>query len=280
MSEHVCCTVNEILDRYERDCLHDLAARTQVDYRKHIRHLRHWFGARVAAELKPRDFSTFIEVTKGRFVRNKQLAVLSAAFTQAVKRWYWLDANVVRDVWRHPSKPRDRLITDAEFASCRAMAALRIRLAMDLALLTGQRQGDLLTLKWSQILDDGAIHLQQSKTGKRLAIKLSPELKRVLGRCASLPTFGSPREYVILNESGRPYTSDGFRAIWQRNMRAWVRRGNARFTFHDIRALCATKCATIEEAMYLLGHSNIAMTRRVYRRGIEYVQPLRLAAAA
>lgn len=271
-------SVNQILDRYVRDCMEELAPRTQRDYLKHIRRLREWFGERIASELKPRDFSEFIDIKgRGRFNRNKTLAVLSAAFTQAVTRWYWIDRNVLRDVWRHPSKPRDRLVTAEEFASLHSLAPLRIKLMMDLALITGQRQGDLLTMRWSDI-KDGAWHLQQGKTGKRMAITLSPELKRVLGKCMALPDCGHPREVVILNESGLPYTSDGFRSIWQRHMRKWVSLGNQRCTFHDLRAACATRCGTIEEASKLLGHSSLQMTRRVYRRGIEYVEPLKLSA--
>jgi integrase len=269
-----CYTVNRILDRYTRDCFADLAPTTQRDYHKHIAHLRRWFGERDAAELKPRDFCEFIEVPgRGKQNRNKMLAVLSAAFSQAVQRWYWLDRNVCRDVWRHPSKPRDRLVTDEEFNAFRASAPYRVQLAMDLALITGQRQGDLLGLRWDTIRD-GAWHIQQGKTGKRLAITLTPALKKILGKCSALPAKGNPRDVVILNESGVPYTPDGFRSIWQRQMRRWVASGNARFTFHDIRAMCATKCKTIEEASKLLGHSSLQMTRRVYRRGIETTDPL------
>lgn len=266
-------TVNNILDRYVRDCMDDLAPRTQKDYAKHIGHLRTEFGERVAEELKPRDFESFMEVRKGRLNRNKRMAVLSAAFTKAVQRWYWLERNVCRDVWRHESRPRDRLVLDNEFTSMRWSAPLRVQLMMDLALNTGQRQGDLLTMRWDA-MKTGAWHLQQGKTGKRMAINLSLALKRVLGKCMQLPTCGNPRAHVILNESGVPYTSDGFRSIWQRAMRSWIRLGNQRFTFHDLRAMCATQCPTIEEASKLLGHSSLAMTRRVYRRGIEYVQPL------
>jgi integrase len=247
-------TVNEILDRYIRDCMDDLAETTKRDYLKHIKHLRQWFGERIAADLKPRDFQAFIEVKgRGRFVRNKRMAVLSSAFTYAVQRWYWIDRNVCKDVWKHPSTPRDRLILQEEFDSLRAMSPLRVQLMMDLALITGQRQGDLLRMRWDSIKDG------------------------VLGKCAQLETHGNPREYVILNESGKPYTSDGFRSIWQRAKKRWVQAGNENGTFHDLRAACATRCETIEIASKLLGHSSIAMTRKVYRRGIEYVAPLRVS---
>lgn len=268
-------TVNEILDRYEREVLpHQLAPRTQKDYTRHIRKLRSEFGTRVAADLKPRDFGPFLHVIgKGLIHRVRALAVLSAAFTQAVSSWYLLERNVLRDVKRPKSKPRDRLVLDSEFWAMHSTASPRIQLAMELALHTGQRQGDLLNLQWADISD--AVNVYQSKTGKRLAIEILPDLEKVLDRCWQLP---NRNKYVLCRRDGSRYTSEGFRAMWQRTMRRAVKRGvlATTFTFHDLRALAATKCATPEIAMRLLGHSNISMTLRVYRRGIERVQALQL----
>ena len=270
-------TVNMILDRFAQDYVpYELAPRTQKDYARHIELLREAFGTRIADDLRPRDFGPFLNVRKGKYSRVRQLAVLSSAFTEAVSTYFMIERNVLRDVKRPRGRPRDRLVTDEEFAAFRATVPYRVKIAMDLALLTGQRQGDILDLKWSQV-KDGAIQLEQSKTGKRLAIELSPELKRVMGKCWMLPNGGKDGgEYVLTRRCGGRYTGDGFRALWQRCMNKWVSRGNQRFTFHDLRALCATKCPTMEMAMHLLGHSNISMTRRVYRRGVERVKPLQL----
>lgn len=272
-------TVSDLLDRYQAECLPSLAPRTARDYVRHVGHLKRWFGDRIASELKPRDFGPFLSIPpgkKGRVQRVRQLAVLSAAFTQAVSFWYWgLEHNVLRDVKRPKFLPRDRLIADHEFEAVRSSAPLRVRLMMDLALRLGQRQGDLLDLKWTD-LKDGCVTLQQGKTGKRLAIEISSDLKRIFGKCWMLPNRG---EYVITRKQGGRYTSEGFRALWQRTIRAYVRRGGKLFTFHDIRALCATKCATPEEAMKLLGHTNISMTLRIYRRGTERVKALQPFAA-
>ncbi len=263
-------TVNTILDRYESDCVPELAPRTQIDYRRHLQTLRRVFGQSIAAELRPKDFGPFLQVKRGKWQRVKQLAVLSAAFTQAVSYWYWLESNVLRDVKRPKSRPRDRLVTPEEFAAVRAIAPFRVKLAMDLAVMTGQRQGDLLSLRWDAIRDM-AIHLEQSKTGKRLAIEITPDLEAVLDKCWQLPNRS---QYVLTARHGSRYTGEGFRACWQRTMRKYVKRGGIRFTFHDLRALAATRCATPEVAMRLLGHSNISMTLRVYRRGIEHVKAL------
>jgi len=267
-------TVNDILDRYERDCLPLLAPGTIKGYRYHIRDLRVAFGAAIAAELRPKDFGPFLNVRRGKCHRVRQLAVLSAAFTQAVSAWYVLETNVLRDVKRPKFRPRDRLVSDAEFKGLAALVPKRIRLAMMLAVLTGQRQGDIIRFRWSDI-QDNALVIQQGKTGKRLAIEITKDLEQVLDQCWLLPGGGhAGSEYVLPNMYGRPYTPEGFRACWQKQMNKWVRLGNARHTFHDLRALAATRCPTPEVAMRLLGHSNISMTLRVYRRGVERVSAL------
>lgn len=276
-------TVNMVLDRFVAEYIpNELALRTQVDYLRHVRTLRKLFGERVVEELKPKDFGPFISVQgRGRIQRVRQLAVLSAAFTQAVSAWYLIERNVLRDVKRPKSKPRDRLVGDDEFAACRAIAPVRVKLAMDLAIITGQRQGDILNFRWRDITDlpspVGALtqelNVYQSKTGKRIGIAITKELEAVLDRCWQLK---GRDEFILSRRIGGRYTSEGFRALWQRTMRKYVRGGGTRFTFHDLRALAATKQPTPEAAMRLLGHSNISMTLRVYRRGVERVIPTQL----
>jgi integrase len=145
--------------------------------------------------------------------------------------------------------------------------------AMDLALLTGQRQGDLLRMKWRDVTPEGWT-MRQGKTGKRLMIAMSPAFEEVLQRArAFLPHL--PREYVLRNRKGRPYTENGFRAIWQAAMRRYVKKGGERYTFHDLRGKSATDSASLQDAYERLGHTNIAMTRGVYDRGVRKVSPLK-----
>lgn len=275
MQTHDTITVSHVLDRYQAECLPKLAPRTASSYVRHIANLKRVFGDRIVSELKPKDFGPFLQVPhgkKGQVQRIRQLAVLSAALTQAVSFWYIVDRNVLRDVKRPRCYPRDRLIEDREFEAVRTIAPLRVKLMMDLARMLGQRQGDLLELKWADIRD-GELHVYQSKTGKRLAIGLSTDVKKVLGKCWMLPNRG---EYVITRKVGGRFTSEGFRAQWQRTINKYCRLGGVRFTFHDIRALCATRCSSPEIAMRLLGHANISMTLKVYRRGVERVKALSL----
>lgn len=266
-------TVSAILDRYEAECLHELAPRTQRDYRRHLNHLRREFGHLNSSELKPKDFGPFLNSIppgkKGRVQRVRQLAVLSSAFTQAVSFWYVMDRNVLRDVKRPKSKPRTRYVTHAEYDGVRAIAPLRVRLAMELAYLTGQRQGDIIGLKWSDI--DDRVHFVQGKTGKRIGMRIGPKLEKALDECWQLPNRG---EYVITRKIGGRYTSEGFRALWQRTINKWVALGNVRHSFHDLRAKCVSDSKSLQEASDRAGHLDQQMTKRVYDRNERLVDSL------
>jgi integrase len=107
--------------------------------------------------------------------------------------------------------------------------------AMDLALLTGLRQSDLLPLEKRHLTDEG-IDIVTANTHKRPIIEWSPELRGVIERAFDISS--RVRQFVICNRQDKRYTSDGFRTIWDRLMRraAETRAMAERFTFHDIRA--------------------------------------------
>ncbi len=69
---------------------------------------------------------------------------------------------------------RSRLTANEYVAIYHAAEHLPIwlRLSMDLAVVTGQRVGDLCRMKWSDI-NDGHLHIGQSKTGAKIAIPLA-----------------------------------------------------------------------------------------------------------
>jgi integrase len=276
VNNNTVCTVRSILDRYEAECLHELAPRTARDYRRHINHLRREFGQLDANALKPKDFGPFLQIPpgkKGRVQRVRQLAVLSAAFTQAVSFWYVLDRNVLRDVKRPKSKPRTRYVTHEEYDGVRAISPLRVRLAMELAYLTGQRQGDVIGLKWSDI--DDRIHFVQGKTGKKIGMRIGPKLEKVLDECWLLPGGGHEGgEYILTRKIGGRYTSEGFRALWQRSINKWCRMGNRRFSFHDLRSKCVSDSPSLQEASDRAGHIDQTMTKRVYDRNERLVDSL------
>jgi integrase len=273
--------MQDLFDRYGKDCLPALSPRTQRGCTAILKILGAHFGQMTPQEVKPRHVRDFLDVDTGKIHRNRMVAVLSTVFNRAIGKWCVDDdlRNPCVKVERHPTKPRDRYVTDEEFAAFRAICLPQCKLAMDLALLTSQRQGDLIRLTWDQIEVSGpreswAIRVRQGKTGKQMRIKISPALERVLDLADALPP-ALPREYVIRNRLGEPYTSDGFRAMWQRFMRQFEKAGHERFSFHDLRAKSISDNPSLQAASSLAGHVDPKVTTRVYDRGIRSVEPLR-----
>jgi integrase len=271
--------MNELFDLYEAECIPNMQPRSQRDYRGIMLILRQWFGDKEASEVRPRHVYEFINVPTGRIHRNRMVTILSTVFKKAMGRWC-LDENLTNPctvVERWPTSPRDRYVTSAELVPFRATCSPQLQIAIDLAVLLGQRQGDLVALTWEQVRTVGIqreqwhIKFRQSKTGKRLAVRLSLAVEKVLDRAWLMQE--SPRTYVIQNQHGTRYTDDGFRAMWQRHMRAWAAAGHERFHFHDLRAKAGSDSKDVEAAFKLLGHQSISMTQRVYERGERMVEP-------
>ncbi|CUU16246.1 Integrase CDS [Bradyrhizobium sp.] len=130
--------------------------------------------------------------------------------------------------------------------------------AMMLALWTGQREGDLLKLKWSDY-DGKYIRLMQSKTirhgkkskAKRVTIPVSRPFKAYLD---AMPKRGL---LILMNTRDEPWTEDGFRSSWGKAFdKAKITED---LTFHDLRGSAVIRLAlagsTVPEIATFTGHS-------------------------
>jgi integrase len=130
----------------------------------------------------------------------------------------------------------DKVWGEPEIAAVLSAASPDLKLALVLALWTGQRQGDLLRLPWSSY-DGSHLRLRQSKTGRRIAMPAGMPLKALLD--------GTERRspLILTNSHGRPWTSDGFRTSWSKTC---ARAGVSGLTFHDLRGSAVVRLALAE----------------------------------
>lgn len=129
--------------------------------------------------------------------------------------WGAISHNPARELSKLKVKPRDRYVTDEELAAVREKAHSMVQVALDLAVLTGLRRGDLLSLTKDHLKDDG-FHIMTAKTGRGLIIAYSPELTAVLERAKLMkPHFRKP---LIANRQGKAFTGSGFATLWRRAM--------------------------------------------------------------
>ena len=265
----------DLLDRYQQLVTCKKAPRTQKDEISYIANLRSVFGRMAPKGITPihvYQLRDKLAVKSGSVQANHHIKTLKHIFSKAIE-WGAVTTNPAREVRKLPVAPRDRYVEDWEYLAVYAVAPPVIQVAMDLAVLTGLRRGDLLALTRSQLKDDG-IHVQTSKTGKKLIIEWSGELRAVVARAKKLKP--QVRQHVIATRGGKQFTGNGFQSTWQRAMRKAANDGKLehRFTFNDLRSKSASDSADILEASERLGHSSVDLTRRVYRRKPARVRPL------
>ena len=233
-----------------------LGDRTKIDYLKQIKRIEAKFATMSILALEAKGVRRVFEAWR------EEIAVSSPR--GADYAWMMLKRifSVAKERGRIKTNPcegggllykaqrQDAIWTSEDEALFLRSARPRVALAFALALWTGQRQGDLLRLRWDQV-GDTHIRLQQSKRGKRVVIPIGTPLRRAL---AAAPRTAAT---VLATKDGTPWTSNGFQTAWRdARIKAGLRAG---LTFHDLRGSAVTRLAragcTVPEIATFTGHS-------------------------
>lgn len=250
-----------LIDMALEERRHTLKPSTWTHYQTAARKL-----SKILAECEPeqitqRDVAHIrMDFAKTPTMGNRCLSVLRIVFDYALEQQL-VDNNPVIGVKRHAESPRDRLLTMAEYRRIHEQASPRLQIVMDLCYLTGQRVGDVLTIRYADITEAG-IAFRQQKTGARLLVAWSPELREVVERAKLL--HGNVRAFTLLHtQRGKP---PAYRTMFDQWQAAVEKAGVKDAHMHDIRAMSATAAdAGGLDAQALLGHTSSSMTRRYLR---------------
>jgi integrase len=238
-------TLESVVDTYldSQDFL-TCAERTKRDYRQQTALIVKKFGTLDVSALA----DDYADETRGLFLDYRdELAKVSRRqadyFLQVLKtvlnwgkRRGKLKVNPLQDAGvknLYDVTRADKIWSDALIDGFLSRASKEIALAMMLALWTGQRQGDLLRLTWAAY-DGAELKLTQGKGGVPVQIPVGGPLKKLLD--------ATPRKspLILVNQSGVPWTADGFRTMWWKTAQ---RVGVIDRTFHDLRGTAVTKLA-------------------------------------
>lgn len=262
-----------LTERRKKVAAGKLSANTIETNDAEIEQLKKAFGKMQPEDLKPSHVWSYMHKFRGAEspVRaNREIALLSTLYNRLMGAGV-VDRNPCVGVERNEETPRDRLVSDAElrnfcrFARGRSDAGKRVALATMIAYLTGKAQAQVLKLHRSQINDKGIL-FSKRKRGAATLVEWTKRLRIYIKASQEMPCDITPM-FVIHSQAGTPYTSSGFKSIWQRLMNEWVKAENERFTFHDLRAKAVTD---VEEqgrdASDLTGHRQQATVENVYDR--------------
>jgi len=95
---------------------------------------------------------------------NIDKSLLSGGFSHMI-RWGVVEINPCKQVRNFTEKARDRYVEDWEYLAVLELASPIMTAAIEIAVITGMRQGDILNLKYSDLTETG-IPLTQNKQGK------------------------------------------------------------------------------------------------------------------
>lgn len=214
-------------------------------------------------DVRPKHVALFKRsMTDTPGIANHCLSVLRITFSDLLEEGL-VESNPATGIKRFDQAPRERLISPAEFDAIHAKAVPRLQCMMDLMYLTGQRLMDVVGIHESQITDEG-LYFKQRKTGKRLAVRWTPELRAAVERARAL----NPVRSLTLFR-GRRGTPPGYKSVRVQWVQACALAGVVDAQARDIRAMAATEVDQQDgDAQRLLGHTSEATTRRYLRSKI------------
>ncbi|MDA0780637.1 MAG: tyrosine-type recombinase/integrase [Rickettsiales bacterium] len=285
--KHNANTIGDLLDEYAIKIIPFKAPKTRKDNYAQLKRLKLVFGEAHLIDIKPMHIYRYYNERAAKVAAKREIALLSHAFTVAVE-WGYLS--------RHPFKgqvtlknnaPRDRYIEDWEIEQCSKLTqraqrggVLMIQAYINLKLLTGLRKTDLLKIELSDITNDG-LYVQTSKTSKKALYLWTDDFRAAIKTAKTVRPVDISK-YLFCTKYGKSYlnedgTTSGFDSMWQRFMKRLIVETdvNETFTEHDLRAKAASDLETDERAQELLGHSNVLLTKKVYRRKLVTIMPTR-----
>ncbi|SPF81934.1 tyrosine-type recombinase/integrase [Pseudoprimorskyibacter insulae] len=176
----------------------NLKPRTALDYDKYLDFFVSIMGGVNPAKMQRKDVIRLRDTNEDKvYFANYSLRVLRVLMEHCVDLG-WRESNPAKGVPELKTQKKEREPWPTELlAAYRASCAMgtRERLVMELCVGTGQRVGDVLDMRWSDI-KDGAVFVRQNKTSKELWVPILPELQAALD--------AAPRHSIFLltNERG------------------------------------------------------------------------------
>ena len=155
-----------------------------------------------------------------------------------------------------------RLEKDENFKFC---------LLISLGVFTGLRIGDLLELKYNDVLNIDVIKIKENKTGKERSIKINKDLKAIIDRNVLKLKITNRNELIFINKFGtkaidQSYINLKLKEIFKR----YRIKVNGNISTHTFRKTLGRRVVEVNDysnhtlvlLMDLFGHSSMSITKR------------------
>ena len=260
-------TFKDMAERFMKEYAPKVSSSMQTSYTTSLNHFNPFFGETNLLSITPKVISRYKVLRKEEGAKqgtiNRELAMLSKAFSLAVKEWEWLKENPVSKVQREKEdNQRDRWLKKDEEERLLGNSPEWLRETVSFALHTGLRQDELLSLEWNRVnLFRKTILIQKTKNGKPKTLPLNKIALDVLNQRSNVKSIRN--DLVFFSRNGKKIYSNNLRQSFYAVLR---KVGIDDFKWHDLRHTFATRLAQAGVDIYkiskLLGHQDIKMTQR------------------
>ena len=268
-------TLGEMIDRYIRDILPKKSDSMQSDQWTQLGWWKDEIGNHLLSDVTPALIAEYRDLLLREIgMRGKKrspasvarfMAVLSHAYTIAIKEWGWVEDNPMRKVQK-PKEPRGRVrfLDDEEreklLEACKKSHETFLYPVVVLAISTGARKSEILNLTWADIdLKRKVAILHQTKNNERRALPLAGVALECVKDMAELRRIDT--RLLFPDASGKKPIL--IRAPWQKSLKE---AGIENFKFHDLRhsaaSYLAMSGASLAEIAEVLGHKTLQMVKR------------------
>ncbi len=296
-------TLADAIKRYRREILPTKNASTQPNYSRHLDfwearlgHLR-LSEVRAVKIAEARDeLATTPQKAKreggeerprSQTTVRRYLATLQAVLSACMKRWHWLADTPMRQVEKpSESTGKMRFLSEDELgrllASCRESTSPDLLLAVLLAITTGARAGEILSVRWRDLdLKAGLLQVRtDNETSTKGGVRVLPLVPQVLPMLQTRFETAKTRELArqrkamvaeLRDMSGALVFPSRVSENQPIDLRkpfetALSRAGIADFRWHDLRhsaaSFLAKRGASLLEIGAVLGHKTTQTTKR------------------
>lgn len=233
----------------------DLTPRTQQAYDRYLDRLLVAYSDAPLVELTPEDIQRRVIDANADTpaAADMMLTILRVLYAFARKRQRGLeDWTAGLEAYGHRSERQpwpanvlhDALRSDDE----------QFRMAVTLALYTGQRPGDVCAMTWN-VAQGGKIRVRQQKTGTPLEIEMHPALAKVLG----MAERSTRHLFILSNRRGDPLTAGTFlKWCWEFSQSYGLKLGPHGLRKNATEQLFEAGCTSAEVAA-VTGHKSLSM---------------------
>lgn len=251
---------------------------TMSNHRSKISIFRDYFDDKPVTDFTTKDIAQFIthyvdqgKAASAKLMRGTLLDIFREAIADGIINSNPVEAsrNPKAEVKRSRLSIEDFLVIQSSASSLPSWFSS----AMDIALITGQRMGDICNMRWEDISNDRLL-VKQGKTGAMIAIPINLSIANLSLRdvIASCDKHG---DHIVTARGGGKVAertmSDYFTKSRKLSGLSW---NGEPPSFHEIRSLSArlhTEARGSEFAQRLLGHKTAEMTARYQdSRGSEW----------